>query len=255
MNKFALEDCYLGLIELTYELKKYTDMDNKPGTFGYFMYNIKGLKENGAITVEDYFENYNHFVKILSLFIKTDNGYLSLHDGKLYNDKNQYSKCNYVFPFKNVLPKVDFYQPTELNYKDALLYFNLLFAKKKGVKDLLLSEKHDLNELYYGPFYLQEYEQNGEKKQRVNYIEKRQIDNIINPFNNNEECLSKDIYQKYLCAFIKTNDGLINLCNNQLYCMDDIKDDEFKPFEEYLDEKKIHHGKRISLSKVIKNLK
>ena len=80
--------------------------------------------------------------------------------------------------------------------------------------------------------------------------------NLLQIYDNNYKIKDIIVNNKYLFLARLNHAYKIKIINqDNIFQSSFYVNNYYKPFEEYLDEKKIHHGKRISLSKVIKNLK
>lgn len=229
------------------------------------------LSFNGGIRFQkDIFSRYIDFEKnkayegVLTIFYKSREGYLCLHDGERYIP-NDDSFCENLIPLSNLLPKIDFNIPNEISIKEAICLFDFLFKKKSKISN---SSKYDINDFYIGCLTLHDgYLPNCNKINRYRYDNlalKYMLINseatIVEKFGKEDTFYNLHDFTVYRCAFLKLPFGLYNLNCYQFYDYyfrnnsDSFTSHcgELKSMKQLLDEKNMCTSDLITIPKILK---
>jgi hypothetical protein len=209
------------------------------------------------------FDIRRHYDGFLTLFHKVDNEVISLHDGVTYESDGIDFYKN-LRPLIDCLPKTDYLPKNELSNEEALKLFGILFG------NTWFTDLRVFYPLYANPHKMEDYcvcnlnlynghkvgNKINDKYEHANIIEQYLIfksgaksgsfygvnDASDNPIIHDYAC--------YKCLFVKNNDMLLNLNDNQFYNKGIMQKEHMHhtdvmcgetfydwmiPFEEYLD--------------------
>lgn len=266
-ERYNINKFYVGELYLSHQ------MSYKDGNEFYdYIENIKKMSLisfNGGIRFQkDIFNRYIDFEKnkayegVLTVFYKSREGYLCLHDGKTYMP-NDDSFCENLIPLSNLLPKINFNIPNEISIKEATSLFDFLFKKKnKTLSDV----KYDVDNFYVGDFILHEgYLPKNDKNNRykydsltLKYILINSGADTIGMFGKEDSEYNLHDFTQYKCLFFNHPLGIYNF-NSYSFCNIVSESKEFTSYCENLEslrkisnEKNIYIPNQITIPKILK---
>ena len=129
-RKYDIENFYVGELYLSHKIGNlvYPDEHIEINKKAYIL-------SNGAIDFQkDLFKKYidyeskRHYDGVLTIFYKSSNKCMCLHDRKIYGEEELDFYENLV-PLTELLPKFSYNTPQKISIIDALLMFDYLFKK------------------------------------------------------------------------------------------------------------------------------
>ena len=148
-------DCFTDESKKTYDIGRFY-----AGELVFDEYDeelIGKLVKNGAVYLKDHrTSNLYNKRTVLVLFYKLNDGsFLSLLDGKKYDDKSCGVKCNNLIPIEKILPPYCNVN-RKITIDELFRIFTYLFHGKKGIE--ISNIKRDISKFYYGNLALASYE-------------------------------------------------------------------------------------------------
>lgn len=229
---------------------------------------------NGAIKLEqglsnlyNDWENRRSYDGVLTIFYKKSKQFIDFHNGVSY-DENGYDFYEHLTPLSDLLPGIDFNMPQFITFKEACLFFKILFDKtnnNNNISKLYIPNQHRIENFYIGSLHLYEgFLPCSDIKERYIYsnLPQRYILSKSGAalgtlssklgFAPNIEGMVTHNYADYQCLFYNNHGDIYNVHDYQTYNHREIVygskpniDESFCsriiPIQRYLQEKGIRH--------------
>lgn len=266
-EKYKISKFFVGELYLSHKI-----LDKNADELFEYTENMKKLlliSSNGGIRFQKNiltryidFEKNRTYEGVLTIFYKTNEGYLCLHDGESYM-LNGDSFCENLIPLYNLLPKINFNIPNEISIKEATKLFAFLFKKKNKA---LNNVKYHVDDFYVGDFILHEgYLPKNDKNNRykydslaLEYILMNNGANVAGMFGKEDSQYNLHNFTQYKCLFFNHPLGIYNL-NSYSFCEVASESTRFKsycenlePLKKILKEKNIYISNQITIPKILK---
>ena len=219
---YSIDSFYVGILNISCKMGNLLIPHNT--NFSDLSKRKFELLNNGAL-YKEYFNNWNRrlaYDSIYTLFLKKDNKYLCLHNGKIYTENGD-DYCCYLQKFKDTFPKIDFNLSDKITIPMALNYFDIIYSKVAGVSLHDSNITHPLDFYYIGDLNLATHTHD------INTDDKIDEQNILNEIKlkremliaiyskldyNNQKENTFDIFQ---CIFLKQGAAYYNISDFSYY--------------------------------------